>query len=337
MKRTALGLHKPRSDAPTDSKSDSRHQETQLDPIRSDWQIFRGPPAFTHVSLPAIFEYEHNATSQFVAKDHVVRLTSPYQPFRAIADTDINTGTGTANYGAVHGTNEWLSSGGSAFQTQWYNLYADLYKYYSVLACRYHISFENFSGDKMYVHIMKYNKTPPPNDVSNHDMELWPGVQSYLSTPHAVWYNTQQMRSSEADQSNMETDTPVTGQTNSDVNANWGVSRNGNRAVITHSDTYEAGSTQQEIILDENVSTWTPVNQNPQLPENLLIRIKSYDAASFGGTPNDQTYGRTLTYNLKIKVEFLCEFRELQEGFRYPVRRNPIRINQVIDKLANVQ
>ena len=32
-----------------------RHQETALDPVKMDWQIFRGPPDFTHVSLPAIF------------------------------------------------------------------------------------------------------------------------------------------------------------------------------------------------------------------------------------------------------------------------------------------
>lgn len=340
MKRTALGLHK----APvriTDSKTtvakdDKRHQETALDPIRSDWHIFRGPPSFTHVSLPAIYEVSHQSTNTFYQRDHVVRLTSPYQPFRGIEEVDMNTGAGTQTTGRATSTDH-VDSTGAAYQTQWYQFYADIYKYYSVLACRYHVSFENFTGDKIYMHVMKYNKTVPPEDVSNHDMELWPDCKSYLSTPHAVFFNEQQMRASEVHESNMETEPTPGSATNMDVNADWAIPRGRNKAVITHSDQYEAGDTQQEIILDENVSTWTAVTSNPQLEENLLIRIKTYDSASYGGVPSVNSYGRLLTYNLKIKVEYLVEFRELQEGFRYPVRRNPIRINQVLDKLKNTQ
>lgn len=340
MKRTGLPLIENRVKRMRLGDQDgdrNRHQETPLDPIKSDWQIFRGPPAYTHVSLPAILEYQHTSTNTFVQRDHVVRLTSPYQPFRGINETDLNTGTGVALYGVTAPTGQWESSSGTAFEAQWYRMYADLYKYYSVLACRYRISFENFTGDKIWVHIMKYNKTEPPRDVSNHDMLLWSGVKSYLSTPHAAWFNQQQLKSGEANQDNMEDDDHAGSSTNMDQFTNWGVSRQNNTAVIKHSDTYEAGSTQQEIILDEQVSTWTAVTANPLLEENLLIRIKNYDNATFAGVPNTKNYGRILNYNIKIEVEYLCEFRELQEGFRYPVRRNPIRINTENDKLKNTQ
>lgn len=323
MKRTALGLHKTAvhtTDAGTQTTPENkRHQESTLDPIRSDWQIFRGPQPYTHASLAAIYENKYDEGTSRYSRDHVVRMTSPRQPFKNMTYFDSNIGGGVQSIGQQGDGAE------PAYCTYW-DFYASMYKYYSVLACRYHITYENLSADKQYVHIMNFNATEPPKNCSNHDMLLWQGVTSYLSTPHAAFYNSQQLRASEHAGMQIENDAPSGAATNADINSDWALSRTRAKPVILHSAQYEAGETQQEIVLDENVSTWTATTANPQLEENLLIRVKSYDDATAIWTGNESDYGRLLAYNLKVHIEYLVEFRELKDGLRWPVQRDPITL-----------
>ena len=329
MKRTGVPLIENRVKRMRLGDQDNagdRHQETALDPIKSGWQIFRGPPPYTHASVAAIYENKFSETTNRWGRDHAVRMTGPSTPFKNISYTDLNAGGGTQSYGAI-------GTGSEVFRTTYWDFYTSMYKYYSVLACRYHITFENLSADKLYVHIMNYNQTVPPENASNHDMLLWGDCKSFLSTPHGVWYNYQQMRDSEADGNNYEDEAPSGAPTNNDVNSNWAISRAGGSPIISYSSQYEAGQTQQEIVLDENVSTWTSTSANPSLEENLLVRIKAYDDATQEAAGNSSNYGRVLSYNLKIQVEYLVEFRELKEGLRWPVRRNPIELE--INNLNN--
>ena len=322
MKRTGIPLIENRVKRMRLGDQDNagdRHQETALDPIKSDWQIFRGPPPYTHASVAAIYEHKFADSTERWSRDHVVRMTSPRQPFKNLYYYDANVGAGVQSIGAA-------DTGAEPFYCTYWEFYASLYKYYSVLACRYYVTFENLTADAMYVHIMNYNQTAPPQNCSNHDMLLWNGVKSFLSTPHVAPYNAQQLRKSEVFAGNIENDDPVSGETNVDVSAHWAVSRSHARPIITYNSQYEAGDTQQEIVLDENVSTWTLTSTNPSLEENLLIRVKAADDATANASGNAANYGRTLSYNLKVKVEYLVEFRELKEGLRYPVQRDPITI-----------
>ena len=93
MKRTSGGLHKrvariSIADRGNTTTDEGRHDETEIDPIKQDWHIFRGPPDYTHTSLPAI--YVNNANTIAKQFEAGIRLTSPYQPFFNTAPSDLN-------------------------------------------------------------------------------------------------------------------------------------------------------------------------------------------------------------------------------------------------------
>lgn len=320
MKRTSGGLHK-RVQRMTISDNanttdEGRHDETEIDPIKNDWHIFRGPPDYTHTSLPAI--YVNNCSLIGKTFEAGIRLTSPYQPFFATTPSDINPGGGISTYAAAVGD--------SGFDTQYFGFYSQLYRYYSVISCRYHISVENYGGEPIWCHVMKYNQEKPPPDASNADMNLWRGVKSHYMTPFAAWYDTAGGTGGvhkSTYQYNIEGDTPGVGQDSS--NNSSGVARK-NNAVISISGQYNAGDFRQEVALDSEINTWTQVAANPTYPENLLLRFNTEEDDT--GT-DATTRDRRIQLNLRMEVEYLCEFKELSPEVRYPVRRNPITLTFV--------
>ena len=56
-------------------------------------------------------------------------------------------------------------------------------------------------------------------------------------------------------------------------------------------------------------------------PENLLIRFNTDEASTNFDAANRN---RRLQVNLRMEVEYLCEFKELAPEVRYPVQRDPI-------------
>lgn len=316
MKRTSGGLHKrvQRMTIGDTTTEEGRHDETSIDPIKMDWQIFRGPPDFTHASLPAIFV--NNANVEAKIYEAGIRLTSPYQPFFNTASTDLNTdATGISTALEL--------SGASPFKTQFFGFYAQLYRYYSVISCRYRITAENYGSEPIWMHVMKYNQERPPSIASNEDIYLWRGTTSHYMTPHAAWYDTS-VGGLGGDRSatlqyNMDTDTTV-GVGVDTASSRSGVSRQ-NNAVIVVSDQYNAGDFRREVALDSEISTWTTVSANPTYPENLLIRFNT-DEASIG--PDIRNRNRRLQINLRMEVEYLVEFKELTPEVRYPTVRDPI-------------
>lgn len=321
MKRTSGGLHKkvsraaPSGDTTTD---EGRHDETAIDPIKRDWQIFRGPPDYTHTSLPAI--YVNNVKLQNKMFEAGIRLTSPYQPFFATQVTDINPdGSGV--------TNVVEATGDAGFDTQYWGFYTQLYRYYSVLSCRYRISVDNYGSEPIWMHIMKYNQEKPPMNVSNEDMKLWRGVTSYYMTPHAAFYDTSLATGGVRQETlgyNFE-DTAIAGPDDTTFYGDVAVGRK-NSAVIVVSDQYNAGDFQREVALDSEISTWTPVSQNPTYPENLLLRFNTDEASTGQIGDTLTTRGRRLQLNLRMEVEYLCEFKELTPEVRYPTKRDPITL-----------
>nr|QTZ83196.1 MAG: capsid protein [Grus japonensis parvo-like hybrid virus] len=323
MKRTSGGLHKrvariSIADHGNTTTDEGRHDETEIDPIKQDWHIFRGPPDYTHTSLPAI--YVNNADVRVKMFEAGIRLTSPYQPFFNTASTDLNTD--------VTGVTTALElSGASPFATQFFGFYSQLYRYYSVISCRYRITAENYGSEPIWMHIMKYNQERPPSAASNEDIYLWRGTQSHYMTPHATFYDTTVTGTggdrSHTFQYNMDTDNNI--DTVVDTAASRTPVSRRNNAVIVVSDQYNAGDSRREVALDSEISTWTPVAQNPSYPENLLIRFNTDEAAT-GATPDNVDRNRRIQVNLRMEVEYLCEFKELTPEVRYPVRRDPITL-----------
>lgn len=329
-KRSRNGESKAMS---TGTQTDNdHHDETSLDPIKQDWHIFRGPPDYTHVSLPYIWEAKHYAVGTSDAMnyaDHTFRLTSPYDPFLSSFGTDLNPGTGVtrANVPASYGGDTKDKFG----QTQFYEFYRGMYQYYSVIGCRYHVTVENLSAERLYVHFMHFNQELPPGKCSNQDMLLWKGTKSYLSTPHAQFFNNQVANAVElnADQIEdvddmiMDTNNNPASATNAAI---WAVSRNKNTAVIQHSAQYKPGDFRREIALDDEISTWTSVEANPAYPERLLVRVKTYDDNWHPDAGDTITRNKNIQYIIKVKIEYLTEFRELKAGLRYPTQRQPVSV-----------
>ena len=109
MKRTSGGLHKRtiRSVPDAPMGDNERHDETALDVIKNDWHIFRGPPDYTHASLPAIFT--NNAKVEANLLEFGIRMTSPYQPFWGNQLTDMNSGLGLSSAYELNGTVGFLT------------------------------------------------------------------------------------------------------------------------------------------------------------------------------------------------------------------------------------
>lgn len=329
MKRTGgdltRGVKRMKIGATNDDEP-TRHDETAIDAIPRDWHIFRGPPDYTHVSLP--FMFEQRIQNPMNSWDAVFRLTSPYDPLITTNLTDTNPGAGLTRIGVPQ------SNAGDAKdkygQTQFYNFYADMYRYYSVMACRYHITVENLSGERMYVHIMNFNQELPPASASNQDILLWRGVKSYLSTPHGMFFSDNQAKFNDYNALQIEDDDDMNPQPNPDTTgtepAKWAVGRRANSAVIQHSSQYSPGDSRREITLDSEVSTWTPINANPSYPERILIRIKNYDDNIHPLAGSAGNFEKSMHFTIKVSIEYLTEFKELVPGLRYPVVRDPARV-----------
>lgn len=325
MKRTSGGLQKRAVRMHTDGRNNTttnegRHDETEIDPIKQDWHVFRGPPDYTHTSLPAI--YVNNVNVQYKMFEAGIRLTSPYQPFYATQVQDINPDvTGITNVLEVFGD--------PGFDTQYWGFYSQLYKYYSVISCRYRVTAENYGSEAIWMHVMNYNQEKPPMNVSNEDMQLWRGVRSHYMTPHAAFYDIGGVLGNggvrqETSGYNFE-DTGIASSSDATAFADLAVARK-NQAVIVLSDQYNAGDFTREVALDSEISTWTTVTSNPSYPENLLIRFNTDEASTGQAGDVAVTRGRRIQVNLRMEVEYLCEFKELTSEVRYPTKRDPITL-----------
>lgn len=304
------------------------HEETQLDPIRRGWHIHRGPPDYTHVVLPWVYEQKLEAVEH--VRDFTFRMTSPYQPLVTPESTNINIGTGFARAVTSHGTQ---TKGNFDRTVAYWDYYAGLYNYYSVIGCRYKVRVENLSHEKFYVHSMFVTNTDPPLTASNWDMLIWKGVKSQLVHPYMKFDGggTNKISNREADQVQMDTDQM---HTFDDINPDGdqfpvgNTNRNQFAYVVGE---YRPGQADQQIHEDDAVSIWSPITANPTLREALTIRIKPYDNASVPPAGSSASYERDLSYNITVECNYLVEFKELKAGLRWPVTRNPLTVNIASD------
>lgn len=297
-------------------------QETQLDPVKKAWHIFRGPPDYTHAVIPWIYEQQLSFTG--FMRDYFIRMTSPYDPLIDPVGQDFNPGVGDAP-GTVPNAADPRSFAGSA---AYWDYYASIYKYYHVLGCRYKVRVENKSNEKFYVHEMFVTKSNPPPTASNWDMLIWPNVKHHLLHPQGIFFfeGGSNIETAEVFNINDDTDTGMNpaGDFNDQVGNGSTIQNKLGSPIAYIVGEYRPGDADRDVHEDTDVNIWTPVTQNPSLREALVIRLRGYDNASPPVAGNASDFERLLTFNITIECEYLVEFKELDDRLKWPTNRNPI-------------
>lgn len=302
------------------------HGETGLDPIAQGWKINRGPTDYMHAVLPYIFEQE--TTNETVGRirnaDFAWRMTSPYEPFTGSGYTDVNAGAKV----------DWeITPGGTNTPdintVAYWGLHSALYNYYSVISCRWRCRIENLGHEKFFVHQMHTNNVIPPTNASNWDMKLWKGVKSQLVHPIARFGNSREVSTREATAYNEDSDdmhlNDAAEVSNGD-GSTFVVENPVGSSFAYFEGEYRPGDYERQVHLDDAVSIYTPINQNPTLGELLLLRIKPYDNATSTSLTEPQNFSRPISFNITFECEYLVEFKELDSRLRWPTSRNPLSI-----------
>lgn len=312
----------------TGSGNDAGLSETPIDEITT---IHRGPPNYTFASLPWYYDRQDYVTNTST-HGWTFRMTSPYDVSVTGVPTDDNTGTGE-NKNVVMAPAE-PDSGAQA--ARWFDFYKSIYKFYHVISCRWFLTIENMMTEPIWVHIYYSNEVDRPRLATNRDILMWPDVKSHYvgAAANAItgtgWVETGQAN---ANAENAENGGVLPGGINfEDGNL---VTPRGPSNVLTTGGVYKPGDYKRDIRLDSDVENWTSVTTNPALSERLSFRVKpQWDAQNLAaGDANN--YGRTLNYRWVYKCEYLVEFKELQEGIKYPIQDQPLTIT--INQLQGVK
>lgn len=294
-------------------------------PVDDPFNIQRGPPDYSFATLP--FVEDRIVSANFFMRQHTFRMTSPYDTIVSTGSADLNPGSGSA-LASVAASD---AADPSATKARWFELYASMYKYYHVIACRWHITIENQSTQPMWVHEYYGNGVERPSDASNVDMMLWRDTKSHYVGPVATAISSSgySERNEIPAGENMETD-GVAGTAVNYETSNHVVAR-GPSCILQLSGEYRPGDADREIRTDELVENWTLVNTNPKLPERLNIRIRNQQEGLPAVAGDALNYQTLLTYRIFSRIEYLVEFRELQDGLKYPVAKQPATFTIVTD------
>ena len=312
----------------TGSGNDAGLSETPIDEITS---IHRGPPNYTFASLPWYYDRQDYVTNTST-HGWTFRMTSPYDVSVTGTIQDDNVGAGE-NKNVVMATAE---PDGSAQSARWFDFYKSIYKFYHVISCRWHLSIENMATEPIWVHTYYSNEVDRPRLATNRDILMWPDVKShYVGAAANAILSTGLTETGHANPSaeNAETGGALAGAINfEDGNL---VTPRGPSNILVTSGTYKPGDYKRDIRLDSEVENWTSVTTNPALSERFSFRVKpQWDAQNLAaGDANN--YGRTLNYRWVFKCEYLVEFKELQDGIKYPIQDQPLTIT--INQLQGVK
>lgn len=295
-------------------------------PVDSVTQVFRGPPDFTFCSLPFYDEYTIN--NDLAVHDLAYRPTSVYDCRVDLNGTvDLNSGAGTTTH---YITLPFNSTDASTNKARWFDYYASMYKYYAVIACNYEIYVENQCNDQVWAHLMPVNDVYPPVNATNVDMMQWSSCDSRpLSGRALAITNSAKVENAEV-QSNefMDETSGFPGNVVHYESSNHIVNEIGSNATVFKG-VYRPGDYKRQIRLDANVENWTAVTTNPTLVERLLLRLKTHWDSNI--TASDATSrNRSIQTLVRVKMEYLVEFKELKDGLKYPVNDQPmvVTINQ---------
>lgn len=305
-----------------DGQGSGNAQGTKETPVDEIVNVTRGPPNYTFASLP--YYYDRICTVTQWNDEWAFRMTSPYDCSVSSSYTDLNAGTGTATVV----TQAADGSDASAQTARWYNMYAGLYNYYHVVSCKWTMMIENLSTEGIWCHQMYHNDTQPPTGASNQDMLHWPDCKSHYIGPIGHAITSAGVREHNEMVDDMENYEPST-QGPSGITPNFDttnhISARGQSNIIEFGGSYAPGDFNREIHLDSEVENWTAVTTNPALTERCMFRIRpQWDTI---GTNNTGVYDRPLSYRFIYRCDYLVEFKELKDGLRWPVNKQPITIS----------
>lgn len=296
------------------SGTDAGLKET---PVDDPFNIQRGPPDYSFATLPYVLDSVYSAT-QFM-RQHTFRMTSPYDALVTSSAVDINPGAGTTfAYTAVTDAGDVTVN-----KARWFDLYASMYKYYHVIACRWHVTIENQSMQPIWVHQYYGNATERPNDASNVDMMLWRDTKSYYVGPiaNAVsasgYAERNEIPAGDNDENAANAGVPVNYETGNHVAAK------GPSYILQLAGEYRPGDADREIRTDNLVENWTLCSTNPALPERLNLRVKGQQESVNPAAGDAFSYNQLITYRMFTRIEYLVEFKELNDGLKYPTARQP--------------
>jgi hypothetical protein len=308
----------------TGSGSNGKLAETPVDRV-NPYEVYRGPPDYTFVTLPFQEDALINDANTAV-RDHVFRMTSPYDPQVGNVQTDQNAGAGVQNQNSGNTTMD----DGSIRSANWYDFYAGMYKFYHTVSCQYSVFIENY-GEPLWVYFMFYNEDIPNPQCSNRDIQLWRGVEyHYVASQYAgvtakgLKANAWMSMLSDGKIDNVEENTNSSAQTNDLFQTGDNIATSNGSSVIQKFGEYRTGDFQREIKLDENVENWTAVTTNPKLAERLLIRVKPQSERNVTNSANNG--GGDCRYRIRVQLNYLVEFKELDVALRYPVRQQPLTV-----------
>lgn len=283
-------------------------------PIDDPFNIQRGPPDYSFATLPYVEDFLH-AGNQWM-RQHTFRMTSPYDCRTVFPGADLNTGSGTLN--VITAASD--ASDSSPQKARWFDLYASMYKYYHVIACRWWVTFENQTTQPVWVHQYYGNETDRPTTATNVDMMLWKDTRSYYVGPAAMAIQASgQVERGDLpllvnDEAGPATGGAVNFETGNMVNASTSY-------ILQLSGEYRTGDFEREIRTDNLVENWTLTSTNPALSERLNIRVRPQnESLNLNDTNN---YNQLLTYRMFTRIEYLVEFKELKDGLKYPIAQQP--------------
>lgn len=297
-------------------------------PIDDPYNVHRGPPDYTFASLPFTADYLVSDINPVYVRDHVFRMTSPYDPNNSLSTFDDNTGGGFANRvtAGVDAADIDIRS------ARWWEYYSGMYTYYHVVGCRYTISIENF-GEPIWVYFMNYNDDIPNPQASNEHMQLWRDCEYHYLGSSYLGLNSEGGRAvgylgkldNAVNPTENDTNMIPSGDNPSAnslfVTGNNIQNPNGSSFLVKRGE-YRPGDFRREIRLDSQVENWTLCTTNPSLPEKLLIRFKPQ--SNVRETNSVRSSGDSMQFRMRVHLNYLVEFKELKEGLRYPVVDQPL-------------
>lgn len=287
-------------------------QETPVDPFK---YVSRGMPPTATSSLPY---YQRStitvdASNKLLEYDLDFRMNSIYDIVADSTNVDLNTdSTGVLN--VLKPTSE-----GGAVQPMWRDFYKSIYKYYSVLACRWNIKVQNLSTRPIYFYTIYRNSMYPPQGVDRRYMQFWPGTRCYRIAPLAKIVTT----AGNLDADNNAGAAPSIADASE--NAVWG----GGKDVISVGDQWYPGKINREIRDDTEAKTWIEMESRPSLIENLVFRWVPEDQGTNNRTGVQSNRGASdvhahFKFRFELNIEYLVQFKDQVIQIKYPVTDNPL-------------
>lgn len=299
----------------------------QLDatPVTKTEPTYGFPNTVTQI-LPwnATFSVFNCIESRIAAFD--IRMTTPYDMFRSnctfLANNDTQTTGNNVLYGHLLDTftststtaanvttagQRYFRANSSLNMTQnkttdapyMREYWENFYKYYTVLGCEWELTATNITqeagADLMIGYLYTSRVKPPVNFVQSGQTTQFVTPRDALHWKGIKWHT---------------------------VNSDKGL--NGINNILTIKDTYRRGDMKSnlEIMNDDKREIWNPIQQLPQVPEDLTVIVmrspsayatdRAADVAGISGVR------RALpTVNFLLRLKYIVQFKELQETKEY--------------------